>query len=88
MKDSYLGFLAEVRGEFEADDIASVIAHDDDRIDGIKLNVSQLRLLFGHHWLLADGLIFVDAEVKNMNLKKMSGEKNLQTALLTVIRVL
>lgn len=47
--DSYLGFLAEVRGEFEAGDIASVIAHYDDRIDGIKLDVSQLGLLFGHH---------------------------------------
>lgn len=71
-KEPYLGFLPEVRREFEAGDIASVITHYDDRIDGIKLNVCQLGLLFGHHWLLADSLIFVDVEVKNMNLKKMS----------------
>lgn len=67
-KDSYLRCLAEVRGEFETGDRASVIAHDDYWIDGIKLNVSQLGLLFGHHLLLADCLIFVDVEVKNMNL--------------------
>ena len=68
--DSYLGFLAEVGGEFEAADVASVITHDDDRVDGIKLDVSQLGLLLGHDGLLADRLIFVDAEVKDVNLKK------------------
>lgn len=70
LQDSYLGFLAKVGGEFEAGDVASVIAHYDDRMDGVKLDASQLALLFGHHGRLADGLIFVDVEVKNMNLKK------------------
>ena len=70
--DSYLRYLAKVRGEFEAGYVASVIAHYDDRIDGIKFNVSQLGLLFGHHRLLTDGLIFVYVEVKNMNLKEIS----------------
>lgn len=50
--------------------------------------MSQLGLLFGHHWLLADGLIFVDVEVKNMNLKKMSGQKNSQALPLTLTGVL
>ena len=68
----YLGFLPEVRREFEAGNIASVITHDDNGINGIKLYMSQLGILFGHHWLLADSLIFVDVEVKNVNLKKIS----------------
>ncbi len=72
--DSYLGFLAEVRWEFEAADVASVIAHYDDGMDGIKLNMSQLGL-FGHHSLLAESLIFADVEVKDMNLKKMGNQK-------------
>lgn len=45
-------------------------------MDGIELNSSQLGLLFVHHLLLADGLMSVDAEVKNMNLKKTSDHKN------------
>lgn len=68
-KDSNLRLLAEVGREFEAGNIASVITHYDDRIDGIKLDVSQLGLLSGHHRLLADRLVFVDVEVKNVNLK-------------------
>lgn len=67
----YLWLLPEVRGEFEASDIALVIPHYDDGIDGIKLNVSQLSLLFSHHWLLADSVIFVDAEIKHVNLEEM-----------------
>ena len=69
---SYLGFFAQVRRELEAGNISSVVSHDDDGVDGVKLNVSQLSLFLGHHRLLADGLIFVDAKVKGMNLRKKS----------------
>lgn len=69
-RDSYLGFLAEVGGQFEAGDASLVVAHDDDRVDGVELDVRQHSLLPGHHHLLADGLVFVDAEVKNVNLRK------------------
>lgn len=70
---SYLRFLAQVGGKLETGDIASVIANYDDRMNGIKLNVSQLSLLLGHHLLLADSLVFVDAEVKNVNLENDNG---------------
>ena len=47
-RDSDLGFLAEVRGQFEAGDVASVVAHGDDGIDGVEFQVRQLGLS-GHN---------------------------------------
>lgn len=67
-KDSYLRFLAKVGGEFKTSDVAPVISNYDDRMDGVELDASRL-CLFCHHCLLANGLIFVDSEVKNMNLR-------------------
>lgn len=46
----------------------TVITHNDDRVDGIELHVGDLVLLFGHHGLVADGLILVDGQVKHMSL--------------------
>lgn len=66
---SYLGFLAEVGRQFEAGDAALVVAHDDDGVDGVELDVRQHGLLPGHHHLLADGLVLVDAEVKHVHLR-------------------
>lgn len=40
--------------------MATVIAHNDDGVDGIETYVSDLVLLFGHHRLMADGLVLVD----------------------------
>lgn len=56
--------------------MTSVIAHYDDGMDRIEVDMSQLGLLSGHHGLPADGLILVDVEVKNMNLKNMSDQMN------------
>lgn len=68
--ESYLGLLAEVRREFQAVDVALVIAYYDDGMDWVELNVCQPGFLFVHHYLMADRLVFVDIEVKNVNLKK------------------
>lgn len=46
----------------------TVIANDNDGVDGVELHVGDLVLLFGHHRLVADGLILVDSQVKNMGL--------------------
>lgn len=40
LRESYLRFLAKVGGEFEGDHVTSVIAHYDDGVDGVKLDVS------------------------------------------------
>lgn len=67
----------EVWREFQAGDLALVITYYDDRLGWIERDVSQLGLHFGPHLLLADGLIFVDVEVKNVNLKeKNNNNKN------------
>lgn len=66
---SYLGLLAEVGREFEAGDGALVIAHDDDGVDGVELDMCQHGLLPGHHHLLADGLVLVDAQVEHVHLQ-------------------
>lgn len=74
---SYLGFLAEVGRQFEAGDAALVVGHDDDGVDGVELDVRQHGLLPGHHHLLADGLVLVDAEVEHVHLqagKRKMGE--------------
>jgi len=47
--------------------MASVIAHDDDGMDRIEFDVQEPGLL-GHHFLLAESLIFVDVQVEHMNL--------------------
>lgn len=49
--------------------MAAVIAHDDDRMDRVEFDVQEPGLL-GHHFLLAESLIFVDAEVEYMNLRE------------------
>ena len=46
----------------------SVIAHNDDRVDGVELHVGELVLLFGHHRLVADGLVLVDGQFKHVGL--------------------
>lgn len=46
----------------------TVITNNDDGVDGIELHMSDLVLLFGHHWLIANGLVFVDGQVKHMGL--------------------
>ena len=46
----------------------SVIAHNDDGVDGVELHMSELVLLFGHYGLVADGLILVDGQVKHVGL--------------------
>lgn len=46
----------------------TVIAHNDDGVDGIELHVGDLVLLFGRHRLVADGLILVDGQVKHVGL--------------------
>lgn len=46
----------------------TVVAHDDDGVDGIELHVGDLVLLFGHHGLVADGLVLVDGQVKYVGL--------------------
>lgn len=66
---AYLGFLAEVGRQFEAGDAALVVGHDDDGVDGVELDVRQHGLLPGHHHLLADGLVLVDAEVEHVHLQ-------------------
>lgn len=38
----------------------TVIAHNDDGVDGIEPHMGDLVLLFGHHRLIADGLVLVD----------------------------
>lgn len=72
---SYLGFLAKVGRELEAGDGALVVAHDDDGVDGVELDVRQHGLLPGHHHLLADGLVLVDAEVKHVHLQAGEGRR-------------
>lgn len=69
----YLGFLAEVGRQFEAGDAALVVGHDDDGVDGVELDVRQHGLLPGHHHLLADGLVLVDAEVEHVHLQAGEG---------------
>lgn len=64
----YLGLLAEVGRQFEAGDAALVVAHDDDGVDGVELDVRQHGLLPGHHHLPADGLVLVHAQVEHMHL--------------------
>lgn len=48
--------------------MAPVVSNDDDGVDGVELDVGDLVLLLGHHWLAADGLVFVDAQVKDVGL--------------------
>lgn len=46
----------------------SVIAHNDDGVDGVELHMGELVLLSGHHGLVADGLVLVDGQVKHVGL--------------------
>lgn len=50
--------------------MATVIAHDDDGVDGVELHVGDLVFLFGDHGLVAYGLIFVDGQVKHVGLQQ------------------
>lgn len=49
-----------------------VVPNDDDGMLRVELDVRQLGLLFGHHRLLANGLVFVDAQVKDVDLGQVS----------------
>ena len=75
----YLGFLAEVWRELEAGDVAPVVSHYDDWMDGVELDVCKLGLLLGHHGLLADGFILVNAQVEDMNLNQTRTRPPLKT---------
>lgn len=57
---AYLWHLAQIGGEFEAGDMPTVVAHNDDGVDGIEPHMGDLVLLFGHHRLITDGLVLVD----------------------------
>ena len=46
----------------------TIIAHNDDGVDGVELHVGELVLLLGHHRLVAYGLVLVDGQVKHMGL--------------------
>ena len=75
----YLGFFAEVRRELEAGDVAPVVSHYDDGINGVELDVGELGLLLGHHGLLADGFVLVNAQVEDVNLNQTRTRSPLKT---------
>lgn len=74
-KISYLGHLAEIGRKLQAGDVASLVPNNYDGVDGIELDVSDLVLLLGDHWLAADRLILVDAQVKHVGLWRENGQQ-------------
>lgn len=73
---TYLGHLAQIGGELQAGDLASLISDDDNRVHGVKLDMGYFIFLLGHHHLGAESFILINIQIKHMGLGRKKKKDN------------
>lgn len=73
---TYLGHLAQIGGEFQAGNLASLISDDDNRVHGVKLDMGYFIFLLGYHYLAAESFILINVQIKHMGLGRKLKKKD------------